>query len=58
MLNKLFILVFTFSFFNFAQPSDEITRIFQQAISDYKEARWTSSLSNFNKIANEFEIKL
>jgi len=54
MHKTLFIILFTFSFLIPAQTSDEVNKLFDSAINDFKNARFTPSLNSFNKIANEY----
>lgn len=56
MLNRIITLIITCTFFTFAQPAEDLDKLFAQAIKDYKDAKWNSSLINFNKIANEFKL--
>ncbi|HAB54714.1 MAG TPA: hypothetical protein DCE80_21485 [Ignavibacteriales bacterium] len=56
MHNKIFILLFIFSFLVFAQTNDELDKLFNSAIKDFKNSRFTSALTSFNKIANDFEL--
>ncbi len=56
MLRKLSFLILAVSYIILAQTSIEINKKFEQAVKDFDEARWTSSLSNFNKIVNEYEL--
>jgi ABC-type branched-subunit amino acid transport system substrate-binding protein/predicted negative regulator of RcsB-dependent stress response len=56
MFNKLLTIVFVFLSMALAQSSDDISKTFEQAIKDYNEAKWSSSLDNFNKIANEYKL--
>lgn len=56
MFKKIFIFLLTFSFFISAQTSDDLKKIFDLAVKDFKNSKFTSSLSNFNKIANEYPI--
>ena len=55
MLKKIFIFLFTCSFLVSAQSSDELKKLFESAIKDFKNSKFTSSLSSFTKIANEYQ---
>ena len=55
MLKKIFIFLFTCSFLVSAQSSDELKKLFESAIKDFKDSKLTSSLSSFTKIANEYQ---
>jgi branched-chain amino acid transport system substrate-binding protein len=55
MLKNIFICLLTFSSLVSAQTSDELKKLFDSAIKDFKESKFTSSLSYFNKIANEYQ---
>lgn len=55
MHKKIFIFLLTCSFLVLAQTSDELNRLFESAIKDFKDSKFTSSLSIFNKIANEYQ---
>jgi len=55
MLKKIFIFLFTCSFLVSAQSSDELKKLFESAIKDFKNSKFTSSLSSFNKIVNEYQ---
>lgn len=56
MYKKIFIFIFTCSVLVFAQTSDELNRLFDSAIKDFKNSQFASSLISFNKIANEYQI--
>ena len=55
MHKKIFIFLLTCSFLVSGQSSDELKKLFDLAIKDFKNSKFTSSLSNFNKIANEYQ---
>lgn len=56
MHKKIFIFLLTCSFLILAQTSDELNRLFDSAIKDFKDSRFASSLNGFNKIANEYQL--
>ena len=56
MCKKIFIFIFTCSVLVFTQTGDELNRLFDSAIKDFKNSQFASSLISFNKIANDYQI--
>jgi TolA-binding protein len=56
MIKNLFLLLIASSLILQAQNTDELNRLFDSAIKDFKNSKYASSLKSFDKIANEYPL--
>jgi len=56
MIKNLFLLLISFSLILQAQNTDELNRLFDSAIKDFKDLSYATSLKSFDKIANEYPL--
>ena len=56
MIKNLFLLLIASSLILQAQSTDELDRLFDSAIKDFKELNYTSSLNGFGKTVNEYPL--
>jgi branched-chain amino acid transport system substrate-binding protein len=56
MIKNLLLLLISFSLILQAQNTDELNRLFDSAIKNFKDLKYASSLKSLDKIANEYPL--
>jgi branched-chain amino acid transport system substrate-binding protein len=56
MISKLFFLLISVQLSLHSQTNDELNRLFNSAVGEFKNAKYTESLESFEKIVNEYQL--